>query len=144
MKKIGIILLLGLFTGCTAHHETKNTAVPASSIESSSTIETEEQGIIYDVEDSEIIEHIINTVLNNQDKKREELDISIYTHDNSFQRNIWVAHAVFSDNTTAYLLYIKEAGKLVEIDKNEFDGKVTSIQKRNHSDTAIYKEKNNE
>ncbi|MGL4696228.1 hypothetical protein [Enterococcus larvae] len=141
MKAVLVFAMLCLLAGCSTNPKEEQ-ADSSTSSESSTSFFPEEDALIYDVEDSEIVEQLIENILSMKQKKRDELTIQIYTLNDYEQRNIWLAEAVFPDEESSYWLYIKEADKLVEIDEQEFQGKQTSIQKQNHSELPIYEEDN--
>lgn len=140
MNILLLISALFLLASCSPKQEEQTLASPSSTA-SSSLFNSEKNELVYDVEDSEIVEHIIDTILSSEQKEREELTFRIYTLNDYNDRAIWLTEARAQDSSS-YWLYIKEVDQLTEISKNEFEGKRTSIQKQNQSDLPLYEEDN--
>lgn len=140
MNILLLISALFLLAACSPKQE-EQTLASSSSTAISSLFNSEKNELVYDVEDSEIVEHIIDTILSSEQKEREELTFRIYTLNDYNDRAIWLTEARAQDSSS-YWLYIKEADQLTEISKNEFEGKRTSIQKQNQSDLPLYEEDN--
>ncbi|WP_086348422.1 hypothetical protein [Candidatus Enterococcus clewellii] len=140
MNILLLISALFLLAACSPKQE-EQTLASSSSTAISSLFNSEKNELVYDVEDSEIVEHIIDTILSSEQKEREELTFRIYTLNDYNDRVIWLTEARAQDSSS-YWLYIKEADQLTEINKNEFEGKRISIQKQNQSDLPLYEEDN--
>lgn len=140
MNVLLLISALFVLAACSQKQE-EQTQTNSSSTDSASFFSTEKAELVYDVEDSEIVEHIIDTILSNKQIEREKLTFRIYTLNDYSDRTIWLTEAAAQDSS-CYWLYIKEADQLTEINKNEFEGKLTSIQKQNQSDLPLYEEDN--
>lgn len=141
MKKWLLFPTLFLLTACSSNQETPQQTNASTTIESSTAFSSEEVGLVYDVEDSEIVEHIIETILSSKQEERDAFTFRIYTANDYTNRNLWLAEAV-TQSSKSYWLYIKEADKLMEIKEQEFHGKLTGLQKQNHSELPIYEEDN--
>lgn len=141
MKKWLLLPALFLLTACASNQEASDQTSVSTAIESSTAFSSEEVGLVYDVEDSEIVEHIIESILSSNQAECDDFTFRIYTANDYTNRNIWLAEAVTQTHSN-YWLYIKEADKLTEISEQEFHGKLTGLQKQNHSEVPIYEEDN--
>lgn len=141
MNHLLLIALLCLLTACSTNQKPQTQNSTAASATSDTYSSSEEVGLIFDVEDSEIVERIIEGILSSNQREREALTFRIYTFNDYQNRTIWLTEAKTVDSNS-YWLYIKNADKLTAINEQEFNGKLTSIQKQNHSDMPIYEEEN--
>lgn len=141
MKKWLLLSALFLLTACSSNQEMPQQTSASTTIENSTTFSSEEVGLVYDVEDSEIVEHIIENISSSKQAERDTFTFRIYTANDYQDRNLWLTEAV-TQTSNSYWLYIKEADKLTEISEQEFHGKLTGLQKQNQSEVPIYEEDN--
>lgn len=151
MKKISLILLpmaMLLFAGCNNNEEKNDNSSESISQTSETSIsedEEEPEGIVFDVEDSEICENIIEQVTKNESLKREKLDIHIFTNDDYTKRDRWLAEIITSDKKELYYELTQDSPNIKKIDKNQYDKLYKKITATNYTpETPLYSEENNQ
>lgn len=151
MKKIGLVLLplaLLLFSGCQSNKETSSSSSESSSQTNETSIsesEDEPEGIVFDVEDSEICEDIIAQVTKNESIKREKLDIHIFTNDDYTKRDTWLAEIITSDKKELYYELTQDSPDIKKIDKDQYDKLYKEITATNYTpEIPLYSEENNQ
>ncbi|WP_392559975.1 hypothetical protein [Orbus mooreae] len=76
--------------------------------------------IIFDEEDMIICEQIIQHVISVTKQNRDTTTIKIFTNDDFFARNYWVASFSFLDGTDQYYLYERNKKAIIQLTQAQF------------------------
>ncbi|ALS02853.1 hypothetical protein ATZ33_16155 [Enterococcus silesiacus] len=151
MKKISLVILplvLLIFSGCQSNGEKNSSSsenISQTNETSISESEDESEGIVFDVEDSEICEDIIDQVTKKESLEREKLDIHIFTNDDYTKRDKWLVEIITSDNKEVYFELTKDSPDIQKIDKDQYDKLFKEITSSNHTpEKPLYSEENNQ
>lgn len=151
MKKISLViipLVLLIFSGCQDNEEKNSSSSENISQTNESSIsesEAESEGIVFDVEDSEICEDIIDQVSKKESLEREALDIHIFTNDDYTKRDKWLAEIITSDKKELYFELTEASSDIKKIDKDQYDKLFKEITSLNTTpEKPLYSEENNQ
>lgn len=76
--------------------------------------------IFFNENDMEIVEKLISHQLHDQQEKRENSVIKIFTNENADDRNYWIASFKLNNQPEQFLFYQVDQNKISEIDQKQY------------------------